>query len=152
MTMKATTICCVLVATASMAQAQVRELERVLNLKNLQPLFARASGKNLFLGVTNQPLELLRLIKPEPMPLRKRDTSRRERKIQVLLGRDLIGFAEMSDASRGSLPTSSTNAPKIRLTSVFLTFDTAEQAAKAAEALRLPDVQPNPLKPEKSGK
>jgi hypothetical protein len=143
--MKATPICCVLVSISCMANAQVGEPERVLNLKNLQLLFVRASGKNLFLGVTNQPPELSALIKSEPTPLRKRDTSLRERKIKVLLGRDLIGFAEISNASHGPLPTASTNTPTIRLTTVFLTFDTEEQAAKAAEALRLPDAIPKPL-------
>lgn len=145
MAMKATTIGCVLVAICLMAHAQVREPERVLNLKNVHPLFASASGKSLLLGFTNQPPELLQLIKPEPTPLRKRDTSRGKRKIQVLLGRDLIGFAEISDVSRDPLPTTRTNAPKVHLTSVFLTFETAEQAAKAAEALRLPDATPIPL-------
>jgi hypothetical protein len=102
------------------------------------------SGKSLLLGVTNQPPQLLQLIKPEPTPLKKRDTSRRERKIQVLLGRDLIGFAEISGSSRDALPTTRTNAPN-RLTNVFLTFDPPEQAAKAAEALRLADAIPKPL-------
>jgi len=140
----------VLVLFAATLAAQVRESERILDLQDLQPLFAQARDKSLFLGVTNQPPELLRLMRPTP--LKKRGTSRGERKIHVHLGRDLIGFAEISEASRGPLPTTSTNAPKIHLMSVFLTFETAEQAAKAAEALRLPGVQPQPLKLKMSGK
>src|SRR5438876_2510560 len=140
--MKTTTICSLLLAIASTATAQLHESERTLNLKGLKPLFAHARGKVLLLGVTtNQAPDLLTVIKPAPTPIKKRDQSDRRRKFQVLFGRDLLGFAEIS---LPSMPTAH-KASKLKSVDFVLTFDSEEQAAKAAEALRLPEVTPKPI-------
>jgi hypothetical protein len=142
---KFTMICLVPLVAAATVTVRSSEPDRILNLKDLTPRFARASGKGLHLNITNPPPALLALTKPEPAPLRKRDSFQRGRKIQVLFGKDVIGFAEVVGVSRGPLSATGTNAAKTMLTSVVLKFDTEEQAAKAAEALRLPELTPKPL-------
>ena len=150
--MKTTLICWILLAIASTAAAQLGELERTLNLQGFQPLFARASGKLLLLTVTNQPPELFSLLKPDPRPPKNRNPSLRERKVQVLFGRDVLGFAAISEIGRNSIQRGGTNAPKTVITSLSLMFETDEQAAKSAAALRLPDVEPKPIQRRKGAK
>src|SRR6266508_2489376 len=90
----AAVVCLTITSTAT---AQLRESERTLNLKGLQPAFAHATGRRLLLGVTpNQAPDLLTVIKPDPKPIKKRAPSDRRRKFQIFFGRDLLGFAEIS--------------------------------------------------------
>src|SRR6266496_4150766 len=94
---KAAAICGILVTFVSSAIAQLREQERTLNLQGLQPVFAHASGKRLVLGVTtNHVSVLLTLVKPTGTPLKERDLSDREQNVQILFGKDVLGFAEVS--------------------------------------------------------
>jgi hypothetical protein len=151
--MKATTTPITIALFASIATGQLHESERTLNLKSVQPLFAHAIGKRLSLSVTGQPPEIATLYLPQPTPVRRRDPSLQGRKIQVLLGRDVLGLAELSPLARESLRTGlTTNATKLRVTSILLTFETEEQAARAAEALRLTTVTPRPLQQQKDAK
>jgi hypothetical protein len=144
--MKFSTLCCLLLAAALMASGQSAEANRVLNLRGLHFLAAHASGSRLFLSVTGQPPEWEALVKAQPTPLKRRDPPELRRKVEVHFGRDVIGFALVSGVVREAIPTSTaTNAPKMKLTSVSLIFDTPEQAGRAADLLRLPEVTPRPL-------
>ncbi len=147
------TVVLLLLAACSVAGAQVHKPERVLNLKGLQIFGAGASGTRLFLSVTGQPPDISSLIKPTPTPLKGRDPSGGRPKVQVLLGKDILGMAEVSGISEQALRlAASTNAPKTKLTSVVLTFETPEQAARAAQALRVWDTTPTPLQRQKDNK
>ena len=134
---------------ASTAMAQLGESERTLNLKDLQPLFTHASGKRLLLGVaTNQVCVFLTVINPAGTLLKKREPSQREPKVQILLGKDVLGFAEVS---LNSMPAGR-KVSKIKSVDFVLTFETDQQAAKTAEALRLPAVTPQPIQSRKNHK
>src|SRR5437867_13338253 len=145
--MKATlTVGLLLLAACLAAIAQTRTEERVLNLKGLQPFTVKAYGVRLFLSVTGQPPAIVWLINTNLMSLKRRDPSGGTPKFQILLGKDILGLAEISGVSKHSLPlTVGTNATKLQFTSVELTFETQEQAAGAAHALRPSDAPPPPL-------
>ncbi|PYJ59839.1 MAG: hypothetical protein DME24_11615 [Verrucomicrobia bacterium] len=142
----ATVVCLTITSTAT---AQLRESERTLNLKSLQRAFAHATGKRLLLGVTtNHVYQLLSLINWEPSPVKKLDSFNRQRKVQIVFGKDLLGFAEVSLASGSAAH----KPPKIKLVYFALAFETEVQAARAAEALRLPAVTPQPIQSRKNHK
>jgi len=86
-------------------------------------------------------------VKPQPpTPLQRRESPELRRKIQVVYGRDVIGFAVAYGVLREEMPTSTaTNAPKLNMMSISLIFDTPEQSGLAADLLRLPEVTPRPL-------
>ena len=144
--MKLSTICYLLLAVTLSATSQSADSNRTLNLRALHFQAAHASGSRLFLSVTGQPPEWEALVKPQPTPVKRRDQPELRRKVQVLFGRDVIGFAVVSAVLRETIPTSTaTNAPMTKLTSVSLMFDTTEQAGRAADLLRLPEVTATPL-------
>jgi hypothetical protein len=148
--MKRSAILAALLVMVANVWGQFSEPDRTLNLKGLQFESIRVSGNSLFLSVTGQPPVFNSVPNRQPVPLTKRPPSELRQKVQVLLGRDVVGLARISAFSRDVLPTSTvTNAPKMTLTSISLVFDTLEQAARAAEGLRSPDVTPNPLSPSR---
>ena len=97
------TVCLILLAACSAAIGQGRTEERVLNLEGFQVFRAEAGGTRLFLSVTGQPPASWSVLKPTPVPLKQRGPSGGKPKIQVLLGKDIIGLAEVSDLSEQSL-------------------------------------------------
>ncbi len=145
--MKFSTICFFLLAAVSSASGQPADFSRILNLRGLHFQSAHASGSRLFLSVTGQPPEWNAIVKPQPpTPLQRRESPELRRKIQVVYGRDVIGFAVAYGVLREEMPTSTaTNAPKLNMMSISLIFDTPEQSGLAADLLRLPEVTPRPL-------
>jgi hypothetical protein len=133
-----------LLSAALAASAQMRESDRTLNLKGLETAFARAIDTRLFLSLTNPPPAILSLTNTVPTPLKRRNPTDSRRGIQVLLGKDVIGWAEVTSYSQSTVPTRP-KEPEITSTSLALTFEKDEQAARAAEALRLANVGPKPL-------
>lgn len=139
------TVLLILLTAGSVAVAQHRQQEAVLNLKGLQVFRANAMGTRLLLSVTGQPPDLLSLVKPTPTP-QGHDVPRGRSKVHVLLGKDVLGLAEVSSVSEQSMRlTVSTNATKTKFIALVLTFDTPEQAAGAAKALRPDEATPTPL-------
>jgi len=122
--------------------AESGEAPHSLNLRDFHSKFALAGGKILALSVTNQPKEIDHLVKPQPERLRRPDLPTNPPKIQVYFGRDLVGVAELS-----GLSSSRAAKPSERLTKVQLTFASPEQATRAAELMRLPNVAATPLAP-----
>lgn len=146
----APTACLVLLAACLVAVAQIGEAERVLNLKGLPILGAGTGGTSLFLVVTNKPPEFLSLIRRlTPTPLQQRDSPGAKPRVLVTLGKDILGVAEVrlvTDKPLGLVPGA--DAPRRKLTTVLLNFQTAEEAARAAEALRWTNATPKPLRRE----
>ena len=144
--MKLSMICYLLLAAVSSASGQSADPSRILNLRGLRFQAAHANGSRLFLSVTGQPPEWDVIVKPQPTPLNRRDSPQLRSRIQVVYGRDVIGFAVAYGVLREEMPTSTaTNAPKLNIMSISLIFDTPEQAGLAADLLRLPNVTPRPL-------
>ena len=145
--MKPLIACCFLLATAAATTGQLPKTERVLNLSGIHCESVYANGNRLFLSVTGQPPAFDALVRPQPTPLKRRDPTNRQPMIEVLFGRDVLGYARFFIATHDAILTSpTTNASKLKLTTVSLIFDTSEQAERAAAVLRLPDVTPSPLK------
>jgi len=145
--MKRSTICGILLVAAANVIGQFSESDRTLNLKGVQFESVGVSGRRLVLSVAGQPPTFDPFLIPRPAPLKKRPPSELGRKVRVLLGKDVVGFALVSAVSRDVQPGSgATNAPRTKLTSISLVFDTPEQAAMAAVGLRSPDVTPSPLR------
>jgi len=138
--------CAVHAPPCSSTSSQPADSSRILNLRGLHFQAAHASGSRLFLSVTGQPPEWDAIVKAQPTPLKRRDSPELRSKIQVVYGRDVIGHAVVFGVLREEIPTSTaTNAPKLKVMSISMIFDTPEQSGLAADLLRLPEVTPRPL-------
>jgi hypothetical protein len=123
--------------------AQMGEPERTLNLRGIEDPSARAIGARLFFTLTNSPPAILTLSNNLATLIKRKAPADPSRQIQVLLGKDLLGWA-LTEISQLSVPTRS-GARKMTFTRIMLTFETDEQAAKTAEALRLASASPKPI-------
>lgn len=135
-----TFIKCWLVAlsVASVLSAPAAEQPPILDLREIKALAITVAGKQVSIMVTGQPPHLLTFTNFGPTQLKHRDDPDPNR-VRVTYGKDLVGFAHVrADVSRP--------VPRTVVTSLSLIFETEEQAAAAAKALRARDAAPSPLR------
>jgi hypothetical protein len=131
----------ILVATGLLSGAQAGESDRILNLREIEPRTFTVASNRLFITVTGRPPHILTFTNLSPVPLRRRDPPGAPKKVQVTYGKDFVGRADVWVPR----PT-----PKAPVTTMYVTFETGEHAAAAAQALRLRDATPTPLLKQKN--
>jgi hypothetical protein len=123
--------------------AYAGERARILNLKVIEPRSFTVASNRMFITVTGRPPHVLTFTNLAPVPLRRRNLPDPSSMVQVTYGKDLVGRADVW------VPRPSPNAP---VTTLYLTFETGEQANGAAKALRLRDAPPTPLQRQKDSR
>ena len=109
--------------------ASAADVERILNLRDVTPRIASAAGKALMLSFDG----------PVPQAFASSNTGSFKtegERVEVRYGKDLVGYAWLRADGRKTVQAKQT---------VALTFETAEQAKAAEQALKIWDAKPTPL-------
>src|SRR3989442_1512090 len=85
----------VMLLVIATAKGQPLEADRTFNLKDIHVLSAQAIGRLLLLSFTNQAPALSFFTRQNPKPLKSEEPPVNRSRIQVLFGRDVIGFAKV---------------------------------------------------------